>query len=100
MFTGFVYVIRDCMGSVLKARISLQSILNDGRSLLLMGNSEEGLTIDYGIPADLSEDERGLYDLIMLSKIQVDPTLAKDEPLPCPLTKNLIDHMDDYAYMK
>ena len=97
VFTGFVYVIKDCLGNVIEAESSMHSILVKGHNLLLM-NPENELTIDYGSPDDLSELERPLYDAIIKANRQVDPTLAKDEPLPCLLNWDIVKRMDEFTY--
>ena len=97
MWTGFVYVIKDMLGNVIESSMSLFGILIKGRTLLLV-NPDADLTVDYGSPDDLSPDERGLFD--MMSDHQIDPTLAKDEPLPCKLTWELASRREDFAYYR
>ena len=97
MWTGFVYVIKDMLGNVIESNIGLFGLLIKGRLLLLM-NPDADLTVDYGNLEDLKPDERGIYDT--LSEYQKDPTLAKDEPLPCKLTWDLVDRRGDFAYYR
>ena len=97
MTTGFVYVIRDMMGNVIESNVGLIGILIKGHNLLLM-NPNADLTVDYGNPDDLCPEERAIFDTI--SDRQIDPTLAKDEPLPCKLTWDLVNRMDDFAYYR
>lgn len=99
VYTGFVYVIKDCLGNVIEAGDSLHGILVKGHNLLLM-NPENELTIDYGSPDDLPADQRYLYDLMIETNKQVDPTLAKDEPLPCLLNWDIVDKRDQYTYYR
>lgn len=97
MVTGFVYVIRDGMGNVLASSVGLFQVLASGHNLLLM-NPDADLTLDYGMPDDLRPEEREIFDSI--GPHQIDPALAEGEPLPCRLTWDIVNRMEEFAYYR